>query len=114
MSIQFSIAGTSPVNTQKNRKIVNFNLSHIIKSHFDYAQKLPEILNAVGIRITPRSKASSNDLKAYCEKQEAKEKELAEKLDQNLHVDSKSELSEVPGPVNPKKSEFVVGADEPK
>lgn len=30
MSVQFSIAGTSPVNTQKNRKIVNFNLSHIV------------------------------------------------------------------------------------
>lgn len=33
MSIQFSIAGTSPVNTQKNRKIVNFNLSHIVRLH---------------------------------------------------------------------------------
>lgn len=70
MSIQFSIAGTSPIGAKRNRKIVNFNLSHIVKSHFDYAKKLPEILSAVGVKTSPRSETSSSDLKAYCEKQD--------------------------------------------
>jgi hypothetical protein len=41
---------------------------------------LPEILTAVGLKTSPRSEASSNDLKAYCEKQEeaaAKEEAVA-------------------------------------
>jgi hypothetical protein len=81
MSIQFSIAGTAPVDNKKNTKIVNFNLSHIIKGHLDYSAKLPEVLQAVGIRTHPRSEESQNNLKAYCEEQEEKAKEAEELAD---------------------------------
>uniref|UniRef100_A0A0N5AQH0 Transmembrane and coiled-coil domain-containing protein 4 n=1 Tax=Syphacia muris TaxID=451379 RepID=A0A0N5AQH0_9BILA len=51
MSVQFTIAGTSAINERKERKIVNFNLSHIVKGHLDYSRKLPEVLEAVGVKI---------------------------------------------------------------
>ncbi|VDK36474.1 unnamed protein product [Gongylonema pulchrum] len=53
MSVQFTIAGTGPVQCKKERKIVNFNLSHIVKGHLDYSRKLTEVLAAVGVRVTP-------------------------------------------------------------
>lgn len=34
MSIQFVIAGTGPVKVKNERKIVNFNLSHIVLFSF--------------------------------------------------------------------------------
>lgn len=34
MSVQFTIAGTGPVQCKKERKIVNFNLSHIVRLYF--------------------------------------------------------------------------------
>uniref|UniRef100_A0A0R3RQC3 DUF726 domain-containing protein n=1 Tax=Elaeophora elaphi TaxID=1147741 RepID=A0A0R3RQC3_9BILA len=54
MSIQFTIAGTGPVTCKTEKKIVNFDLSHLIKGHLDYSRKLTEVLEAVGIPITPR------------------------------------------------------------
>uniref|UniRef100_A0AC34G7S0 Transmembrane and coiled-coil domain-containing protein 4 n=1 Tax=Panagrolaimus sp. ES5 TaxID=591445 RepID=A0AC34G7S0_9BILA len=62
MNAQFTIAGTGPVQSKTEKKIVNFNLSHIVKGHMDYSRKLTEILEAVGIKVTPRSKASNDDL----------------------------------------------------
>ncbi|KAI6234131.1 hypothetical protein M3Y99_00847700 [Aphelenchoides fujianensis] len=55
MSVQFAIAGTAPVQNKGERKIVNYNLSHIVKGHFDYAKKLSECLKAVGVRVSPHS-----------------------------------------------------------
>ncbi|EFO24887.2 hypothetical protein LOAG_03591 [Loa loa] len=54
MSVQFTIAGTGPVICKMEKKIVNFNLSHLIKGHMDYSRKLTEVLEAVGVRVTPR------------------------------------------------------------
>lgn len=53
MSIQFCIAGISPIKfTSKNRyKIANHELSHIITGHFDYVTKLDEILDELGIKM---------------------------------------------------------------
>lgn len=65
MSVQFTIAGTGPVNNRNDPKIVNFNLSHIVKGHLDYSRKLTDVLNAVGIRVTPHSKMSSQSLKGF-------------------------------------------------
>ncbi|GMS86580.1 hypothetical protein PENTCL1PPCAC_8755, partial [Pristionchus entomophagus] len=64
MSVQFSIAGTSPVDNKYNRKIVNCNLSHIVKGHLDYSTKLTEILDAVGIKVAPHSENSIVDFTA--------------------------------------------------
>ncbi|VDK67481.1 unnamed protein product [Litomosoides sigmodontis] len=58
MSVQFTIAGTGPVVCKMEKKIVNFNLSHLIKGHLDYSRKLTEVLQAVGIRVTPRCNES--------------------------------------------------------
>ncbi|TMS35414.1 hypothetical protein L596_002825 [Steinernema carpocapsae] len=73
MSVQFTIAGTGPVDNQGQRRVVNFNLSNIVKGHMDYAQKLTEILEAVGVRVTPRSAASEEDLMAYERRSSAEE-----------------------------------------
>lgn len=51
MSLQASIAGTGPVDNKDEKKIVNFNLSHIVKGHLDYSKKLMEVLEAVGVKI---------------------------------------------------------------
>ncbi|VDL75512.1 unnamed protein product [Nippostrongylus brasiliensis] len=58
MSVQFAIAGTGPVGN-KNRKIFNHNLSHIVKGHLDYSRKLSEVLAAVGVSV---KRMSSSDL----------------------------------------------------
>ncbi|KHJ99549.1 hypothetical protein OESDEN_00452 [Oesophagostomum dentatum] len=58
MSVQFSIAGTAPVDG-KNKKIFNYNLSHIVKGHLDYSRKLSEVLAAVGVSV---KSLSLNDL----------------------------------------------------
>uniref|UniRef100_A0A7E4USN5 DUF726 domain-containing protein n=1 Tax=Panagrellus redivivus TaxID=6233 RepID=A0A7E4USN5_PANRE len=73
MSVQFTIAGTGPVESKFERKIVNFNLSHIVKGHMDYSKKLTEVLEAVGVKVTPHSQESSENLKKYEEAQEATE-----------------------------------------
>lgn len=54
---------------------------------------MPEILNAVGVKTSPRSEASSNDLKAYCEKQDKDKKtdDLSKNMEQNLQVDKEHE-----------------------
>uniref|UniRef100_A0A915PH89 JAB1/MPN/MOV34 metalloenzyme domain-containing protein n=1 Tax=Setaria digitata TaxID=48799 RepID=A0A915PH89_9BILA len=53
MSVQFTIAGTGPITCKREKKIVNFNLSHLVKGHLDYSRKLTEVLQAVGVRVTP-------------------------------------------------------------
>lgn len=62
MSVQFTIAGTGPVTCKMEKKIVNFNLSHLIKGHLDYSRKLTEVLEAVGVRVTPRPDHSMLDM----------------------------------------------------
>uniref|UniRef100_A0A0K0CXB5 Transmembrane and coiled-coil domain-containing protein 4 n=1 Tax=Angiostrongylus cantonensis TaxID=6313 RepID=A0A0K0CXB5_ANGCA len=52
MCVQFTIAGTGPVDDKSNKKkIFNYNLSHIVKGHLDYSRKLTEVLAAVGVRV---------------------------------------------------------------
>lgn len=57
MSVQFTIAGTSAVDNRTERKIVNFNLSHIVKGHLDYSKKLTEVLDTVGVKVTKRNQS---------------------------------------------------------
>ncbi|PIO72474.1 hypothetical protein TELCIR_05594 [Teladorsagia circumcincta] len=60
MSVQFTIAGTGPVSN-KNRKIFNYNLSHIVKGHLDYSRKLSEVLAAVGVSVSSFSPEPSGE-----------------------------------------------------
>ncbi|KIH63314.1 hypothetical protein ANCDUO_06385 [Ancylostoma duodenale] len=57
MSVQFTIAGTGPVEDKSNKKIFNYNLSHIVKGHLDYSRKLSEVLAAVGVAVKSLSPA---------------------------------------------------------
>uniref|UniRef100_A0A914VLQ6 Transmembrane and coiled-coil domain-containing protein 4 n=1 Tax=Plectus sambesii TaxID=2011161 RepID=A0A914VLQ6_9BILA len=69
MSVQFTIAGTGPVENKNERKIVNFNLTHLVSGHMDYSRKLTEVLEAVGVKVTPHSSESSENLARELEKQ---------------------------------------------
>ncbi|CAI2336669.1 unnamed protein product [Caenorhabditis sp. 36 PRJEB53466] len=62
MSAQIRIAGTGPVNNKNNKKIYNYNLSHIVKGHMDYSKRLTEVLHAVGVKVGPHSEDSMIDL----------------------------------------------------
>lgn len=86
MNVQFTIAGTGPVDNRNERKIVNFNLSHIVKGHMDYSKRLTEVLDAVGVKVTPRSRTSDEDLQKY--EQEQQKMEIAEEAMENV-VDEK-------------------------
>lgn len=68
MSMQLKIAGTSPI-TFSERKIVNLNLTHIVKGHMDYSKKLTAILNSMGIKVTPLSQSSRIDLETLEDEQ---------------------------------------------
>ncbi|WKX92939.1 hypothetical protein Q1695_010734 [Nippostrongylus brasiliensis] len=73
MSVQFAIAGTGPVGN-KNRKIFNHNLSHIVKGHLDYSRKLSEVLAAVGVsvkRMSPSDLSGQSFHEAIGEAQDA-------------------------------------------
>ncbi|CAI5443790.1 unnamed protein product [Caenorhabditis angaria] len=74
MSVQFRIAGTGPVENQTNKKIYNYNLSHIVKGHMDYSSRLTEVLEAVGVKTGKFVDANLNYEKA----EEAKEEKYAQ------------------------------------
>ncbi|KAL3081761.1 hypothetical protein niasHS_011846 [Heterodera schachtii] len=99
MSVQFIIAGTGPVDNRTERKIVNFNLSHIVKGHLDYAKKMTQVLEAVGVRCTPLSRAScanlSEDAPMHAEAKEATEREtVREEEKQRRALDESSTVVE--------------------
>uniref|UniRef100_A0A8R1E2S5 Transmembrane and coiled-coil domain-containing protein 4 n=2 Tax=Caenorhabditis japonica TaxID=281687 RepID=A0A8R1E2S5_CAEJA len=62
MSAQIRIAGTGSVDNRNNKKIYNYNLSHIVKGHLDYSKRLTEVLHAVGVKVGPHSDESAVDL----------------------------------------------------
>uniref|UniRef100_A0A914D6B5 Transmembrane and coiled-coil domain-containing protein 4 n=2 Tax=Acrobeloides nanus TaxID=290746 RepID=A0A914D6B5_9BILA len=74
MSVQASIAGTGPVDNKDEKKIVNFNLSHIVKGHLDYSKKLMEVLDSVGVKIDKTSIKLSNEAEQGEEASELVEK----------------------------------------
>uniref|UniRef100_A0A1I7RYN7 Tubulin_C domain-containing protein n=1 Tax=Bursaphelenchus xylophilus TaxID=6326 RepID=A0A1I7RYN7_BURXY len=85
MSVQFTIAGTGPVAVKEERKIVNVNLSHIIKGHMDYSKKLTEVLEAVGVRVSEYSKESKENLEQYFDQRDGagldeKQKKMANEM----------------------------------
>ncbi|CAD6199748.1 unnamed protein product [Caenorhabditis auriculariae] len=98
MSVQFTIAGTGPLDNKKNKKIYNCNLSHIVKGHLDYSKRLTEVLAAVGVKVGMHSENSAVSLadlegpKTAQEAQEAKE-DLSSKTG-DLDLDSR-QLEEI-------------------
>lgn len=65
------------MDNRNERKIFNFNLSHIVKGHSEYAKKLTQILDVVGVRVTPLSKASRSDLETAGDEPEHGERSLS-------------------------------------
>ncbi|XP_059384358.1 transmembrane and coiled-coil domain-containing protein 4 [Carassius carassius] len=47
-SVQLSVAGLQPINSQ-DRKIINVDLSSVVKGHLDYMRQMDTILVAVGV-----------------------------------------------------------------
>ncbi|KAK2825414.1 hypothetical protein Q7C36_019341 [Tachysurus vachellii] len=47
-SVQLSVAGLQPINS-KNRRIINVDLSSVVKGHLDYMHQMDTILVAVGV-----------------------------------------------------------------
>ena len=84
MSVQVSIAGTGPVDNKDEKKIVNFNLSHIVKGHLDYSKKLMEVLEAVGVKIDKNArKFKISESEEVDEVAELAEKELKVEVNEN-------------------------------
>ncbi|CAB3404692.1 unnamed protein product [Caenorhabditis bovis] len=96
MSVQFRIAGTGPIDNKKNKKICNYNLSHIVKGHLDYSKRLTEVLEAVGVRVGPHSESSQLDLMRLEETaQEAIHHQPIEAIEQDNFCGDPSEIREI-------------------
>ncbi|CAI4221607.1 unnamed protein product [Auanema sp. JU1783] len=95
MSVQFRIAGTGPIDNKENKKIYNYNLSHIVKGHMDYARRLTEVLNAVSVRVGPHSEDSVIDLAELSYSAENMTKEAQDKSNGKLTEDVISKIDEV-------------------
>lgn len=106
-SVQFTIAGTGPVENKHEKKIINFNLSHIIKGHTEYSKKLTEVLNAVGLRVTPLSEASCQDLLEYDEKMSNKDDHISIKANNIDFVNNTYENKSI------EKQENIINTNSP-
>lgn len=58
-SVQLSVAGLQPINSQ-DRKIINVDLSSVVNGHLDYMRQMDTILVAVG--VPTREEASGSQL----------------------------------------------------
>ncbi|XP_013383394.1 transmembrane and coiled-coil domain-containing protein 4 isoform X3 [Lingula anatina] len=52
-SVQFSIAGLAPVKWH-NRRLMNFDLTDVVKNHMDYHKKMETILKIIGVKTRPQ------------------------------------------------------------
>jgi len=139
MSVQFVIAGTGPVDNKNERKIVNFNLSHIVyfsfkilinkyfkvKGHMDYSkvdylvinyfilffrQKLTRVLESVGARVAPLSKESRQDLERFEELQ--RKLQNGAKLTSSLSVPNLSTLDEEKSSIILEQSKELISKED--
>ncbi|XP_051515525.1 transmembrane and coiled-coil domain-containing protein 4 isoform X1 [Myxocyprinus asiaticus] len=60
-SVQLSVAGLQPINSQ-DRKIINVDLSSVVKGHLDYMRQMDTILVAVGVPTREEAGAMSGKL----------------------------------------------------
>ncbi|XP_067226816.1 transmembrane and coiled-coil domain-containing protein 4 isoform X1 [Chanodichthys erythropterus] len=60
-SVQLSVAGLQPINSQ-DRKIINVDLSSVVKGHLDYMRQMDTILVAVGVPTREEAGAMSSKL----------------------------------------------------
>uniref|UniRef100_A0A914KQU5 Transmembrane and coiled-coil domain-containing protein 4 n=1 Tax=Meloidogyne incognita TaxID=6306 RepID=A0A914KQU5_MELIC len=110
MSVQFVIAGTGPVDNKNERKIVNFNLSHIVKGHMDYSKKLTRVLESVGARVAPLSKESRQDLERFEELQ--RKLQNGAKLTSSLSVPNLSTLDEEKSSIILEQSKELISRED--
>uniref|UniRef100_A0A8C2D8C0 Transmembrane and coiled-coil domains 4 n=1 Tax=Cyprinus carpio TaxID=7962 RepID=A0A8C2D8C0_CYPCA len=60
-SVQLSVAGLQPINSQ-DRKIINVDLSSVVKGHLDYMRQMDTILVAVGVPTREEAGAMGGQL----------------------------------------------------
>uniref|UniRef100_A0A671QXG1 Transmembrane and coiled-coil domain-containing protein 4-like n=1 Tax=Sinocyclocheilus anshuiensis TaxID=1608454 RepID=A0A671QXG1_9TELE len=60
-SVQLSVAGLQPISSQ-DRKIINVDLSSVVKGHLDYMRQMDTILVAVGVPTREEAGALSGKL----------------------------------------------------
>ncbi|XP_043086144.1 transmembrane and coiled-coil domain-containing protein 4 [Puntigrus tetrazona] len=60
-SVQLSVAGLQPISSQ-DRKIINVDLSSVVKGHLDYMRQMDTILVAVGVPTREEAGAISSKL----------------------------------------------------
>ncbi|XP_073690389.1 transmembrane and coiled-coil domain-containing protein 4 [Garra rufa] len=60
-SVRLSVAGLQPINSQ-DRKIINVDLSSVVKGHLDYMRQMDTILVAVGVPTREEAGAMSGKL----------------------------------------------------
>ncbi|CAM4676182.1 unnamed protein product [Leuciscus chuanchicus] len=60
-SVQLSVAGLQPISSQ-DRKIINVDLSSVVKGHLDYMRQMDTILVAVGVPTREEAGAMSSKL----------------------------------------------------
>ncbi|KAF4096366.1 transmembrane and coiled-coil domain-containing protein 4 [Onychostoma macrolepis] len=60
-SVQLSVAGLQPISSQ-DRKIINVDLSSVVKGHLDYMRQMDTILVAVGVPTREEAGATSSKL----------------------------------------------------
>ncbi|TRY95673.1 hypothetical protein DNTS_026202 [Danionella cerebrum] len=71
-SVQMSVAGLQPISTQ-DRKIINVDLSSVVKGHLDYMRQMETILVAVGVPTREEAGAVSGKLNPLHSSQEKPE-----------------------------------------
>ncbi|KAG7323606.1 hypothetical protein KOW79_013308 [Hemibagrus wyckioides] len=94
-SVQLSVAGLQPINSN-NRRIINVDLSSVVKGHLDYMHQMDTILVAVGVPTKEGAGAKTHSVMLSERKLDPPETQPIKENGQNLLEDSnKSEETNV-------------------
>ncbi|XP_056305771.1 LOW QUALITY PROTEIN: transmembrane and coiled-coil domain-containing protein 4 [Danio aesculapii] len=108
-SVQLCVAGLQPISS-KDRKIVNVDLSSVVKGHLDYMRQMDTILVAVGVPTREETGAMSGKLQLVHlsqEKADAPESagQSGGKITPSLNIRDISDTTDVNADENQKQSE---------
>lgn len=108
-SVQLCVAGLQPISS-KDRKIVNVDLSSVVKGHLDYMRQMDTILVAVGVPTREETGAMSGKLQlVHVSQEKADTPESAGqsegKITPSLNIRDLSDTTDVNADENQKQSE---------
>lgn len=109
-SVQLCVAGLQPISS-KDRKIVNVDLSSVVKGHLDYMRQMDTILVAVGVPTREETGAMSGKLQlVHLSQEKADTPESAGqsggKIKPSLNIRDISDTTDVNADENQKQSEM--------